>query len=186
MAPRQAGPPGREGWRHDFGWRGQRHPDRASATVGSLYAGPGCGGEAYRGSPHRGALISHVSARLVAPETNRPFGRFVRVELPGKEKTLSLAEVQVFDGTNNLARGGEASQSSTAYDAPARLAIDGNTSGDFEQAKSTTHTEASENPWWEVDLKAGRPIDRIVVWNRTDAGLYTRLGGFHLVVLDES
>jgi hypothetical protein len=109
----------------------------------------------------------------------------VRVELPGKEKILSLAEVQVFSGAENIARGGAASQSSTAYDAPARLAIDGNTSGDFESAKSTTHTEPSQNPWWEVDLKTAQPIDSVVLWNRTDNQLEKRLSNFRFLVLDE-
>ncbi|PYJ05801.1 MAG: hypothetical protein DME25_07785, partial [Verrucomicrobia bacterium] len=115
-----------------------------------------------------GYVISHVAAKVLSPATNRAAGRYVRVELPGKEKFLSLAEVQVYEGTNNLARRGEASQSSTAFDGPARLAIDGNTDGDYNGAKSTTHTEQSENPWWEVDLKAASRIERIVVWNRTD------------------
>ena len=29
----------------------------------------------------------------------------------------------------------------------------------------------ADDPWWEVDLKAEQPIDRIVVWNRTDSGV---------------
>ena len=70
---------------------------------------------------------------------------------------------------------GEATQSSTAYEGHARLAIDGNTDGDYEKAKSTSHTDASENPWWEVDLKTARAVDRIVIWNRTDNEPGTRL-----------
>src|SRR5581483_3021295 len=112
-------------------------------------------------------------------------GRFVRIELPGKDKFLSLAEVQVFSGKENIALHGEAAQSSTAFDGPARLAIDGNTDGHFDKAKSTTHTEKSENPWWEVDLKQSLPIDRIAVWNRTDDGTQSRLSDFRIVVLDE-
>ena len=68
---------------------------------------------------------------------------------------------------------GEATQSSTDFDGPARLAIDGNTNGHFSEAKSTTHTSISDNPWWEVDLKSAPPIDRIVVWNRTDNNLHS-------------
>src|SRR5207249_5443600 len=132
---------------------------------------------------NRGYMITHVAATLLAPATNQAISRYVRIELSGKEKILSLAEVQVFQGTDNLALQGEASQSSTAYEAPARLAIDGNTDGDFDK-KSTTHTEASENPWWEVDLKEAQPIDSVVVWNRTDHDLQSRLSNFHLVALD--
>jgi hypothetical protein len=133
---------------------------------------------------NRSYLITHVAAKVISPETNHLVGRFVRVEIPGREKILSLAEVQVFSGGKNLAPSGSASQSSTAYDGAARLAIDGNVDGNYEKAKSTTHTEASENPWWEVDLKAASPIDRIVVWNRTDHELQSRLKDFKLSLLD--
>jgi hypothetical protein len=112
-------------------------------------------------------------------------GRFVRVELPGEGKILSLAEVQVFSGGANVARGGKAEQSSTAFDGPAALAIDGNTNGDY-NAKSTTHTNTEANPWWQVKLARARPIERIVVWNRTDGGLGTRLANFRVSVLDDA
>ena len=133
---------------------------------------------------HRGFVISHVTAKVMAPVTNQPAGRYVRVELSGQERILSLAEVHVFKGGTDIALAGAASQSSTAFDGPARLAIDGNTDGDFEK-KSTTHTEISENPWWEVDLKETQRLDRIVVWNRTDGNLQSRLGDFRIRVLNE-
>jgi hypothetical protein len=134
---------------------------------------------------NRGYLITHVAAKVVASETNRLAGRFVRVEISGKEKILSLAEVQIFSAETNIARAGEASQSSTAYEGHARLAIDGNTDGNYERAKSTTHTESSENPWWEVDLKSAQPVDRIVLWNRTDNELGSRLKDCRVSLLDE-
>lgn len=130
-------------------------------------------------------VISRVRASVVPAAGTRLKGRFVRVELPGRQKMLSLAEVQVFSGADNVARQGTARQSSTDYDGPAKLAIDGNTNGDYRAAKSTTHTAQSTDPWWEVDLQANRPIDRIVVWNRTDNSLQSRLNGFVLKVLDE-
>lgn len=30
------------------------------------------------------------------------------------------------------------------------------------------HTAETKDPWWQVDLGAGRSIDRIVVWNRCE------------------
>jgi hypothetical protein len=98
---------------------------------------------------------------------------------------LSLAEVQVFRDSENIAPKGEARQSSTDFDGPARLAIDGNTDGDYVAAKSTTHTAVSDNPWWEVDLKASGPVDRVAVWNRTDGNLQGRLAGAKVLLLDE-
>ncbi len=132
-----------------------------------------------------GFVISRIAATLQAPATSRTTGRYVRVELPGKDKFLSLAEVQVFSGQTNVARQGEATQSSTDFDGPARLAIDGNTDGHFAEAKSTTHTAQSDNPWWEVDLKQAQSIDRIAIWNRLEEGVKSRLSGFRVLVLDE-
>jgi mono/diheme cytochrome c family protein len=114
-----------------------------------------------------------------------PVGRFVRVEIPGEDKILSLAEVQVFSGGANVARSGKASQSSTAFDGPAHLAIDGNTDGNY-AIKSTTHTERGANPWWEVELAKAVPIDQVVLWNRTDGGLGSRLANFRVLVLDDA
>ena len=130
-------------------------------------------------------VISRVLATITPPSGTRLSGRYLRIEIPGKEKILSLAEVQVFHGANNIALTGEATQSSTAFDGPARLAIDGNTNGNFAEAKSTTHTETSTAPWWELDLKSAQPVDRVVLWNRTDGDSAARLSGFRLALLDE-
>jgi hypothetical protein len=138
------------------------------------------------GPGHAGGnfVLTRVVA-AIAPASATPVrGRYVRIELPGKDKILSLAEVQVFAGGDNLALRGKASQSSTDFDGPARLAVDGNVDGRFADAKSTTHTAISVNPWWEVDLGAEAAIDRVVIWNRTDGGLHARLADFQVAVLD--
>ena len=57
----------------------------------------------------------------------------MRIELPGEKRIISLAEVQVFEGDKNIAPGGKAPQSSTAFDARPDLAIDGQTDGDFDK-----------------------------------------------------
>ncbi len=130
-------------------------------------------------------VISRVLANVTPPVGTQLSGRFLRIEIPGNEKILSLAEVQVFHGTNNISLQGEATQSSTAFDGPANLAIDGNTNGNFAEAKSTTHTASSTDPWWELDLKTSQPVDRIVLWNRTDGESAARLSGFKLALLDD-
>ncbi len=132
--------------------------------------------------------VDEVSAAWVecAPDAPPPSGRYVRVEAPGKARMLHLAEVQVFAGAANVARRGKASHVGTGYGAPAARAIDGNTDGDF-AAKSTTHTTTVDDPWWEVDLGASRPLDRIVVWNRTDTeDVRRRLHDFRVRVLDDA
>ncbi len=130
-------------------------------------------------------VVTRVSAALIPPDGARLSGRYVRIELPGQQKMLSLAEVQAFSGDDNLARQGVATQSSTDYAGPPELAIDGNTDGRYNEAKSTTHTAVSDNPWWEVDLQSAQAIDRIVIWNRTDNNLQSRLNGCRVILLDE-
>jgi len=128
-------------------------------------------------------VVTGVTVGIAPPEGVATGGRFLRVEIPGDQKILSLAEVQVWHGTNNVALSGEARQSSTASEGAAGRAIDGNTDGRFNEARSTTHTEASTNPWWEVDLRSTQSVDRIVIWNRTD-GSQERLAGFKVSLLD--
>ncbi len=129
------------------------------------------------------SAIMHISATLIGPKATLA-GRYIRVELPGKEKILSLAEVQVFSGKENIALTGKAEQSSTELDAPAALAIDGNTEGEF-KAKSVTHTQTSVDPWWELDLKNSQEVSRIVIWNRADGGVQKRLSDFRVALLND-
>ena len=111
-------------------------------------------------------------------------GRFVRVEIVGREEWLSLAEVQVFSGRENVALEGTATQTSIDFSSDPGLAIDGNTNGDHSKG-SVTHTKRHANPWWMVELAEPAAIDRIVVWNRTDDGAGSRLNGFRVSLLDE-
>ncbi len=129
-------------------------------------------------------VISRISAAVEPPRESSVRGRFVRVELPGVGKYLALAEVQAFHGAENLAAKGEAKQISTDFGGEAKRAIDGNTDGNY-AVNSTSHTAAVDNPWWEVDLKSEQPLDRLVVWNRTDGGVGNRLANYRVVVLNE-
>ncbi len=129
-------------------------------------------------------VLTNVQAELRLKNNPSPSGRYIRIDLPGSSKILSLAEVQVFSGSENLALQGAAEQSSTDYDGPAARAIDGNTDGQY-QKNSTTHTAQSDNPWWEVDLKKNVLIDKIVVHNRTDNGVSDRLSGAVVQIVDE-
>jgi Protein of unknown function (DUF1553)/Protein of unknown function (DUF1549)/Planctomycete cytochrome C/F5/8 type C domain len=136
------------------------------------------------GPGHSGGnfVVSRVTAQLVPPATSKLTARYVRVSLPGPDRILSLAEVQVFSGNENVAVKGEAKQSSTDFEGHAKLAIDGNTSGQYEN-KSVTHTKHEADPWWEVDLKYEKSIDRVVIWNRTP--LEERLSGYRLELLND-
>jgi mono/diheme cytochrome c family protein len=129
-------------------------------------------------------VVTGVTATLDPLTPMSPRGRFVRIAIPGGGKILSLAEVQVLSGTQNVALTGEARQSTTDYEGPAKYAIDGNTNGDY-LGKSVTHTAQSADPWWEVDLKSELPVVRIVIWNRTDGNVGSRLADFQISLLDE-
>src|SRR5262249_38174615 len=113
-----------------------------------------------------------------------PKARYVRVELPGRQRTLTLAEVQVFSDGVNVALKGKARQSSTAHGGDASKAIDGNTSGNYDDGGQTHTREGTRNPWWEVDLGREFPVERVVVWNRTDGALGSRLKDFTIRALD--
>ncbi len=128
-------------------------------------------------------VLTRLRATLRPPSgAPAPKARFVRIELPGKQRIIQIAEVQVFSGADNVARQGNASFSSTYMDAAAARAIDGRTEGEYEKG-SVAHSGQQDDPWWELDLKAARAIDRVVIWNRAE--LPERLAGFRLVVLDE-
>ena len=110
-------------------------------------------------------------------------GRYVRVDIPLEQATLSLAEVEVFSGGENVALKGKASQCCTGWGAPADRAIDNNKDSDWGKG-SITHTEENiENPWWEVDLGGVKPIEKIVLWNRSN-GFEHRLNHARVMVLD--
>ncbi len=133
---------------------------------------------------------------------NTVTGRTVRVETIGNSRAnfqmLSLAEVEVIGGGNNttppitepttvnwaLESGSLATQSSTAHGGIASRAIDGDTNGEYWDL-SVTHTTAGTNSWWQVDLGNDRPIDEIILYNRTDC-CPERLSNYRISILNAS
>ncbi|MCY2959416.1 MAG: GDSL-type esterase/lipase family protein [Planctomycetota bacterium] len=127
-----------------------------------------------------GVLDAPVAGTSRAPTR----GRYLRVELAGPKRTLTLAEVEVFDGATNVARSGRASQSTTNWNGSAERAIDGNTSGAWADDGQTHTIEDRPDPWWELDLGDEVAVDRVVIWNRTDESLGKRLQGVRIALLD--
>jgi hypothetical protein len=125
-------------------------------------------------------VVTRARVGVKGPAT-RP-ARYVRVELPGPNRTLPLAEVEVFSEGRNIAREGRAYQTSVADGAEASRAIDGKTDGDFSKG-SIALTAASDDAWWEVDLGATRNVERVVLWGRT--GAESTPGWIRVLVLDE-
>ena len=117
------------------------------------------------------------------PKGTGKSAQFVRIELPGKKRILTLAEVEVFSDGKNIAKSGKATQSSTHGGANASRAIDGNKHPDYGR-NGQTHTSNSgqKNPWWELDLGREVAVEKIGIWNRT--GFEFRLDGFTITLLD--
>lgn len=114
--------------------------------------------------------------------TGKP-ARFVRIELPGDRRILTLAEVEVFSAGRNIAASGKATQSSTGAGGVATRAIDGNKDPDYrKQGQTHTSNSGEKNPWWELDLGQATDIEKIGVWNRS--GFEGRLAGFAITLLD--
>ena len=84
-----------------------------------------------------------------------------------------------------MALGKTATQSSD-YNAAAgaSLAVDGNTSGIFND-NSVAHTAGGDtNPQWNLDLGSVKEIKNIRIWNRTDDCCRDRLSNFYVFVSD--
>ncbi|MCH2212332.1 MAG: DUF1553 domain-containing protein [Fuerstiella sp.] len=128
-------------------------------------------------------VITGIRARVIPKKKQLLEGRFVRVTNVGSKKILSLAEVEIFQGSDNIAEQGRASQSSTDFNGPPEYAIDGITDGKYTK-KSTTHTATEKDPWWEVDLGSMEKIEAVQIWNRTDDGLQSRLRDYRIELLD--
>jgi len=129
-------------------------------------------------------VLTELSASVGAPADESPVGKIVRIDLPGKQKMIHVAEIQVFSNGSNVALQGVAKQSSTGFGGEVKRANDGNTDGKYD-AGSVTHTEIEDNPWIEIELKEAVAVDSVSIWNRTDNELQKRLDGFELSILDE-
>lgn len=131
-------------------------------------------------------VLSRLSARYVPSEPSPVAARYVRLSVPGKQKFLHIAEVQVFEDGINIASGASATQSSTDFGGEAARATDGNTDGDYNK-NSVTHTASEDSPWLQVDLGRTAKVDSVIVWNRTDGGaaIQNRIQGYEIELLDE-
>ena len=110
-------------------------------------------------------------------------GRFVRIEsAKGHRGFITISEVEIFSGGKNVARAGNAKQSSD-YNGASRAgkAIDGTNDGSF---ASCACTREQSDPWWEIDLGTVQAIDHILVYNRNDC-CPERLDNVTVTILDQ-
>ncbi|XP_067305547.1 uncharacterized protein [Pseudorasbora parva] len=106
-------------------------------------------------------------------------GRYINVFLPGRDRLLTLCEVEVYgypapDG-ENVALGGVATQSALYGNGFASNAIDGNKDGVYHHG-SCTHTQDVLNPWWRLNLLKRHKVFSVVITNTLDS-VPSRLNG---------
>ena len=80
----------------------------------------------------------------------------------------------------NIASLGTANQScvTEAFPGPAELAIDGNSTGFYDEESpynTVTHTCVAQGNWWEDDLQQCSFVKKVIVFNREDECCMTRL-----------
>eukprot|EP00294_Goniomonas_avonlea_P008411 CAMPEP_0114544590 /NCGR_PEP_ID=MMETSP0114-20121206/2956_1 /TAXON_ID=31324 /ORGANISM="Goniomonas sp, Strain m" /LENGTH=745 /DNA_ID=CAMNT_0001728977 /DNA_START=159 /DNA_END=2396 /DNA_ORIENTATION=+ len=83
-----------------------------------------------------------------------------------------------------LATEKHATQSSTALNGQARLAVDGNTNCSYSPTKSTSsvsHTNPDAQAWWQVNLGGQHFITNVTLFNRCDKN-FERLSNFYFLV----
>jgi azurin len=135
--------------------------------------------------PHAAAVVERP-ADAAAETTARVVGRYVRILLSGRDRTLGLAEVEVRSGERNIAPRAAAAQSSGIpggdFGGGAAKAID----GDLDVTKAgdaAAFTTRELDPWWELDLGSEQPIDTLTIRPYLVEGEAGR-GDLHVAVLD--
>jgi len=96
-------------------------------------------------------------------------GRYVSVDLKGKNQWLTVCEVKVNGewAESGMQLGKPTKQSSTMNAGYSKRAVDGNTDGKF-AGNSCTQTNVQANPWWFVDLEKPASVSKVSVFNRAD------------------
>ena len=107
----------------------------------------------------------------------------------GGENILSLAELEAFGVEQaqplvNMALFPEviANQSSTYPGGSPENAIDGNTSGVTAAGDPISHTRNEAGAWWQLNLGQMRPIEKLILWNRSTWKVH--LSNFRVSLLD--
>jgi len=107
----------------------------------------------------------------------------MRIEQPRGRRILNLAEIEVFQGDDNLARRGRATIHPAVSPYPAANLIDGITT----DPKNFGAAQWVIGGYAEIELPSAERIDRVVVWNRVQGSfdLADRLLPIDVKVLDD-
>lgn len=112
-------------------------------------------------------LLVIIVSMPVAEASEAVNAHFLQIELPGENRILTLAEVEVYSGSKLISQQSNAEQVSTFSKAVALNAIDGNTSGNY-YAKTMAATSKGSFVWWKLDFGANFAVSKIKIYNRTD------------------
>ena len=117
---------------------------------------------------------------------SRDRGRFVRIELLGRRRTLTPPKSRSIatDGTSPCAAGLRRKTPLTAG-SPGRRAIDGNKNGDYGDGGQDSHAGRIPRIPGGRSTGALSAIDSVAVWNRTEGDYFTRLNRYTVKVLGE-
>jgi mono/diheme cytochrome c family protein/glucose/arabinose dehydrogenase len=115
-----------------------------------------------------------MNIRIVPPVTgNAPISGFT-LTVPGDNRTINLAEMELRAGGKNITGQAKFSQSSeyNQSEYPVRNLTDGN-KGNF------SHTAFQRDPWIKVEFPSPTRVDEILIWNRN--GFTDRIDGAQVV-----
>ncbi len=109
-------------------------------------------------------VVSHDGGRMIEishPEISEGEVSSFRITLPGKDRIINLAELEILSGGAKVTAGAHLTKSSgyNGDEFPIENLVDGN-KGNF------THTSTEENPWIDVQLAEPMAIEEVVIWNR--------------------
>ncbi|MBA42500.1 MAG: hypothetical protein CMF62_00635 [Magnetococcales bacterium] len=117
---------------------------------------------------------------------NQYEGFDLKISLEGDKKILSIAEIKVYDTSNNELILKEPIQSSTDFGGIVSRAIDNDNSGNYYDW-TVTHTKKSSNPYLKVKLPNSiklNHIGKIIIMNRTDVHT-SRLDDAKVQIIDD-
>ncbi|XP_030286805.1 uncharacterized protein LOC115589789 [Sparus aurata] len=134
-------------------------------------------------NPRCAVITSILAGESKTFECHGMEGRYVNIEIPGRQEFLTLCEVEVTGQPSgkkapnviNIAKGGKVAQSSLYGKAVPERAIDGSRASNWPQG-SCTHTQRDTNPWWRLDLLRPYKVNTVTITNRKDC-CHKRING---------
>ncbi len=100
--------------------------------------------------------------KITTPEAVRGKVTSFTITLPGRNRTINLAEMEIRNGRTNVTKQAKLSQSSEYQGGqfPIQNLVDGNR-GNF------SHTSEQNNPWIKAEFSSAVTFDQIMIWNRS-------------------